>query len=210
MSIPRTENPTGPVGYGNCFCTKPYHTIDRNLLQVLKACPRLPNPALPMYEVFAPHFIWYNIMNNRWPHLNASEKTEEETAGLLVLDWTKEYEILGSRFDLGPFEVFAGLRIPMATCRTMKHDLHDEVFVGLFTEDHQAAVDIMNDESMEYLARFFHLFKEMPFHLNFESDPFFYSEVDHTRGLFLYCRLLDHLETLYSCNSPESLTADEP
>lgn len=144
-------------------------------------------------------------MNGRWPHLNATEKRESETVGLLILDWTKDYEILGSRFDLGPFEVFVGLRIPIAIKSNLVIDLHDAVYVGFFTEDRQAAVDLLNDESMEYLSVFFHMFEATPTHFDFESDPFFYQEVDHTQGLYRFCKLLDHLETIYSNNCPENI-----
>lgn len=200
-------NAKGAVGYGNAFCTKTFRQVEKFLESLKRGRPETPNLMLPAYETFVPVSLWYYICSGRWPHLVASERCETETAGLLIRDWTPEFVDFCSRFDMGPFQVVAGMRVERATCVTIRHDLHDTVYIGLFTEDMQCVADYMNDESMEFLASFFRIF-DVKHHLDFECDPFFFCELPHTEGLSVLTRLLDHLETVYTINSPERLCED--
>jgi len=205
MTVNLTENARGAAGYGSIFCTKPISCIERNLTRLKRMPADRVNTSLPSYESFSLLYIWYNIRNGRWPHLRAYENYQNKTCGYLLRDWTDEYMLIATPFDMGPYEVMVGMRIPIALKRNIHEDLKDQIFVGLFTEDQQSVADYLNDESMEFLALFFQQLKPMDYHLDFECDPFFFSEMSHTKGLMSFSKLLDHLETVYNTNSPDIL-----
>lgn len=199
------------VGIGadeNIYSARRQGWITRHLERLKRELPVTADNLPPSYEAFAINELWLNIRLGRWPKLAATEKSEDSGPGLLIRDWTSSYVIIGSRFDLGPFEVFAGLRMERQTPRKKMSELHDEVFLGLFTEDRQCVAGVLNDESMEYLSKFFDRFAPSH-HLDFEGDPFLYCEVPHMQGLAIYSCLLDHLQTIFTTNSSDILCKEQ-
>lgn len=203
----KTKPKTGITPFVNSYHPRRHGWVSRYLESLKRDVAVTADNMPPAYEAFAVHELWLNVRSGRWPQLSATSLPESSGPGALIRDWTKEYVILGSRFDMGPFEVFAGLRIYRQGIHQRMTELHDEVFLGLFSEDEQCVAGVLNDESMEYLSMFFRRFAPSH-HLDFEGDPFLYCEVPHMDGLATFTCLLDHLQTIFTTNSPEILCAD--
>lgn len=186
--------------YGDGFRTIAYAALDRYLTCLQRGAEDSPDATLPSYEAFIISDLWYNAHNGRWPHLSVTGKSLTETAGILLHDWSRKSMMTCCWFDIGPFQMRVGLRVPVALKGACLGEMSDEVFIGIFTNDQQCIADYMNDESKEFLSHIFNAFPTTHL-LDFESDPFFYCKVPHTKGLMAYCRLLDHLESVYSANS---------
>lgn len=191
-----------PKAYGAGFCSRPYSSIDKMIRSLKGGRADMPNTRNPCYESFLLSSLWYHICQHRWPHLSITEKSGEETAGALVIDWTREFLLLGTRFDLGPFEVMVGVRTPIATNVSLRRELSETVYLAVAAEDQQSAEDIMNEESMTYLRDLLYTFDKDDSLVDFARDCFFVYKAPHTGGLYACERLLDLLESIYTSNAP--------
>lgn len=184
--------------YGSGFSTRPYSSIDKLLFSLKARGPEIPNASNPCYESFLLSSLWYQICQKRWPHLSITDKIKEKTAGSLIYDWTREFLMVGTRFDLGPFEIMVGLRTPIATAVSIRRDIFEVVYLSIGAEDKQSAEDIMNEETILYLSTLLKKLEIQDCLLDFRGDCFFVCKTPHTDGLYVLERLLDLLESLYS------------
>lgn len=195
----------GPVGYGSGFITRPWPELDRMLESLKRLSFKYCNPVLPSYEFHALIEIWNHVSCGLWPGLRVTERISEESPGCMLLDWTREFVLIGSRFDLGPFECMATLYIPVALRDTVGQRLREKVCLSVGAEDDQCVADLLEKPDMRYLRMFFKRFTHARYRLDFEAEPFFVCETPYSEGVVAYERLLDHLQTIFTTNSPEIL-----
>lgn len=193
----------GQTGYGSGFITRPWQELDKSLESLKRLSFRDCNPLLPSYEFHALIEIWNHVSCGLWPGLRVSEMADRETPGCMLRDWTEDFVLIGSRFDLGPFECMASLYIPVAAPGRMGR--RERISLSVDAEDDQCLADLLGKKDMRYLKLFFRKFTHARYRLDFEAEPFFSCETPYTEGVVAYERLLDHLQTMFTINSPEIL-----
>lgn len=197
----RPKNSTTLRNYGCGFSYKPYRALDKALNAAKRLSREDYNPLLPCYELFALSALWYEVSMGRWPHLGVSENAADNSCGVLLKDWNKTHLILGSWFDMGAFQFFVGLRIPVFKAGASRMAPQDTVYMGVFADDNQCIEDFLDAENIGVLQSFLNDFSFRNFRMDFQMDPFFVCEVPHTEGLHVFTRLLDHLERIYDADS---------